>query len=154
LYYVWGCQGHLPMLDRVVALKKTSPSDGSLHPIEVYPLLINVEGVQAGLYHYDVECHSLELIRGLSREDGSALANRFTANQSYPRWAQAIFVMTARFARNYWKYRRHEKTYSVLLMDAAHLSQTFYLVCTELGLGSFVTAAINGGDIEESFSLD
>jgi nitroreductase len=39
-------------------------------------------------------------------------------------------------------------------MDAAHLSQTFYLVATELGLGPFVTAAINGSDIEEDLGLD
>jgi nitroreductase len=34
------------------------------------------------------------------------------------------------------------------------LSQTLYLVCTELGLGAFVTAAINGGNIEERLGLD
>ena len=39
-------------------------------------------------------------------------------------------------------------------MDAAHLSQTFYLVCADLGLGAFVTAAINGANIEERLGLD
>jgi SagB-type dehydrogenase family enzyme len=62
--------------------------------------------------------------------------------------------MTSRFYRNYWKYRRHEKAYSVLLMDAAHLSQTFYLICTDLGLGAFVTAAINNNNIEKRLGLD
>jgi hypothetical protein len=38
------------------------------------------------------------------------------------------------------------------MMDAAHLSQTLYLVATELGL--FVTAAINGANIEERLGLD
>jgi nitroreductase len=39
-------------------------------------------------------------------------------------------------------------------MDAAHLSQTLYLVAVELGLGAFVTAAINGANIEERLGID
>jgi nitroreductase len=63
-------------------------------------------------------------------------------------------VLVSRFARSFWKYRKHERAYGVLLMDAAHLSQTFYLVAAELGLGAFVTAAINGADAEERLGLD
>jgi nitroreductase len=40
------------------------------------------------------------------------------------------------------------------MMDAAHLSQTLYLVATELGLGAFITAAINNVDIEERLGID
>jgi nitroreductase len=39
-------------------------------------------------------------------------------------------------------------------MDAGHLSQTFYLVCTDLGLGAFVTAAINEVDVERALGID
>ena len=39
-------------------------------------------------------------------------------------------------------------------MDAAHLSQTLYLVATELGLGAFVTAAVNNGDIDDRLGID
>ena len=35
-------------------LTKTSPSAGSLHPIECYVLAWNVRGLDPGLYHYDV----------------------------------------------------------------------------------------------------
>src|SRR5205085_9770337 len=64
------------------------------------------------------------------------------------------FILTARFYRNHWKYRRHQKAYAGLLMDAAHLSQTLYLVSTELNLGAFVTIAINARDIEERLGID
>src|SRR5712691_8992762 len=62
--------------------------------------------------------------------------------------------MTARFDRSFWKYRWHDRAYRVLLLDAGHLSQTFYLVCTELGLGPFVTAAVNDANVEERLGLD
>ena len=39
-------------------------------------------------------------------------------------------------------------------MDAGHLSQTFYLMSAALGLGAFVTAAINAADAEEELGLD
>jgi nitroreductase len=62
--------------------------------------------------------------------------------------------MTARFFRNHWKYRKNPKTYGVILMDAAHLSQSLYLVAADLGLGAFVTAAINSVNIESRLGLD
>jgi SagB-type dehydrogenase family enzyme len=64
------------------------------------------------------------------------------------------FVLTARFYRNHWKYRRHQKAYAGILMDAAHLSQTLYLVAEELQLGAFITLAINARDIERRLDLD
>jgi nitroreductase len=41
-----------------------------------------------------------------------------------------------------------------LLLDAGHLSQTFYLLATEAGMPAFVTAAVNEIDIERALGLD
>jgi hypothetical protein len=49
------------------------------------------------------------------------------AGQSFFGAAHVSFVLTARFARNHWKYRGHDRAYAGMLMDAAHLSQTLYL---------------------------
>jgi putative peptide maturation dehydrogenase len=154
LYYVYGCHGYAPLTNTCVAVKRTSPSGGGLHPIEVYPLVRNVDGIDPGLYHYNLQNHSLELIESLSDDLASELANQFTAGQVYPKDAHALLIMTARFYRNHWKYRKNSRTYGVILMDAGHLSQTLYLVATDLGLGAFVTAAINGIDIEARLGID
>ena len=154
LYYVWGCHGYARVWKDIIGLKKTSPSGGDLHPAEVYPLVRDVEGLEPGLYHYGVKEHRLELLTAMSADEAAELANEFTAGQSYPRSAHVTFIMTARFYRNFWKYRQHQKSYSVILMDAAHLSQTLYLVCTEMGLGAFVTAAINNVNIEQKLGVD
>jgi putative peptide maturation dehydrogenase len=154
LRYAFGCQGYAELGDGLVLLKKTSPSGSGLHPSEVYPLVANVEGIEPGLYHYGVAGHVLEPIERLSREEVGELAYEFTSGQPYARSAHCLFVLTTRFFRNFWKHPRHERSYAVLLMDAGHLSQTFYLVCADLGLGAFVTAAINGANIEERLGLD
>lgn len=154
LRYAFGCHGYADLGDGLVALKKTSPSGSGLHPSEVYPLVANVDGLAPGLFHYSVARHALEPVQLLSRDEVRELAYEFTSGQPYARSAHCLFILSTRFYRNFWKHRRHERSYAVLLMDAAHLSQTFYLVCADLGLGAFVTAAINGANIEERLGLD
>jgi putative peptide maturation dehydrogenase len=153
LRYVWGCHGVLDVRDQLTILKKTSPSGGSQHPVEVYPLVRAVESLQPGLYHYAVENHELELIEPHTSEEVAALILEVTAGQAHFATAQVVFLMTARFSRNFWKYAAHAKAYRVLLLDAAHLSQTLYLVCAELGLGAFVSAAINESNIDRLLLL-
>jgi putative peptide maturation dehydrogenase len=154
LRWVWGCHGYAHLSGESVTLKKTSPSGGGLHPVEVYPLVMRVEGVEPGLYRYRPDDHALEQREPLGEDEARELASLFAARQGYLADADVLFVMTARFQRQFWKYRRHPRAYGVLLMDAAHLSQTFYLLCAELGLGAFVTAAINGADIDERLGLE
>jgi putative peptide maturation dehydrogenase len=154
LYYCFGCHGYLDAHETVRLLKKTSPSGGSLHPIEVYPLIRAVSGIPPGLYHYSVEHHVLEILKEMSAEEVSDFAFVATAEQAFTRNAHVLFLLTARFDRQFWKYRGHAKAYGVLHMDLGHLSQTVYLVCTDLGLGACITGAINDGNIDEQLGLD
>jgi len=64
-----------------------------------------------------------------------------------------MVVMAARFDRLFWKYRRHTKAWRVVHLDVGHLSQTMYLSAADLGLGAFVTAAINDHAIEHALGL-
>jgi putative peptide maturation dehydrogenase len=154
LHTVWGCHGTAPIIGDLFCLKRTSPSGGCLHPVEVYPVVSGVAGIDSGIYHYSVRDHALELIERLSAEEAVEVATTFVCGQAYFGSAQVTLVMTARFPRNHWKYPKQQKAYPVILMDAAHLSQTLYLVAGDLGLGAFVTAAINALAIEERLGLD
>jgi SagB-type dehydrogenase family enzyme len=154
LRYTYGAHGWAELVPGLIGLRKTSPSGGSLHPIEVYPLVIQVQGLETGLYHYSVEHHGLELLRPLTGAEAEAMAETMTLGQSYFRSAHALFVLTARWYRNFWKYRRAQKSYRVIHLDAGHLSQTLYLLCEELGLGAFFTGAVNDVNIEGILGLD
>lgn len=154
LRYVFGYHGYVPLLGQVTTLKRTSPSAGGFHPIEAYPVITGVDGLDPGLYHYDGARHALELLTRLSAEEARATATEFVCGQTYFGDAHVVIVLAARFERAFWKYRNHRKALAALMMDAAHLSQTLYLVATELGLGAFVTAAVNNGDIEDRLGLD
>jgi putative peptide maturation dehydrogenase len=154
LRYTFGPHGLARMAEDVVLVRKTSPSGGSLHPVEAYPLVLGVDGVEPGLYHYRADRHALELLESVGPNRGRELLVQFVAGQHYLAAAQVVVVLTARFARSFWKYRSNSRAYAVVLMDAAHLSQTFYLVCTALGLGAYFSAAVNGANIEDRLGLD
>jgi putative peptide maturation dehydrogenase len=154
LYEVFGCHDYARITEDVVVLGKTSPSGGARHALEAYPLILNVDGFDAGTYHYDVRDHALELVRRMPRDELASLAVGFAAGQTWIREAALAVVVTARFPRTLWKYRRNNRAYLTLYLEAGHFSQTFYLVCADLGLGAFVTAAVNGGNIEDALELD
>jgi putative peptide maturation dehydrogenase len=151
---VFGSQGVLDHGNGYVLQKKTSPSGGALHPIEAYPLIRRVDGFEPGLYHYDVERHALALLEPLEEEAATEYLRFATCGQAHFSHAQVAFVLTARFRRNFWKYWRQKDQYGVLLLDAGHLSQTLYLVATELGLDPFVTAVINHDALGVRLGLD
>ena len=154
LYYTFGCQAYAQLVPGLTGLRKTSPSGGALHPIEAYPLVLNVSGVPTGIYHYNVRRHGLDLLQPLGRAQAENYAESFTLGQSYFRSAHVLFILTARWYRNFWKYRKAPKSYRVIHVDAGHLSQTLYLLATDLGLGAFYTGAINDMNIEDVLGID
>lgn len=135
-------------------LKKGVPSAGGLHPVEALLLLRKVDGLACGLYRYHPVEHTLLLQQTLPQAEADALALRFVAGQEYFAGAPVLLALTARFQRNFWKYREHAKAWRAVILDAGHLSQTLYLAATELQLGAFITAAVNEADIEQAFGLD
>ncbi len=129
---------------------KTTPSGGARHPIEVYPVVMRVEGVDPGVYHYSVEHNALEL---LGKNFSEKQLVDLCGGQAWVRDAAAVCFMTAVVDRSMWKYRQSH-AYRVLLLDAGHLGQTFHLVSTALGLAPFTTAATDDQAIEQFLGLD
>lgn len=154
LYETFGCRAYSTVRPELVVLRKASPSGGALHPVEAYPLVRNVDGIEPGLYHYAVRDHALEPVLPLTELEARETINAFTSGQRWFAEAAVAFVLTARFRRNFWKYRRHPKAYATLLLDVAHLSQTMYLISADLGLGAFFTNLVDAGRIEDRLGLD
>ena len=160
LQRVFAAQAQVRVQEDTVFLKKTSPSGGGLHPTGAYLIVQRVIGITPGLYHYHPVDHALEplpLPAGSVGEPAAVLgefARRALAGQHWFANAPALVVLTPRYGRSFWKYRQHAKAYRALVLDSGHLSQTVYLSATELGLGAFVTSAINEIDIEQGFGLD
>ncbi|MCD9085535.1 putative peptide maturation dehydrogenase [Stenotrophomonas sp. SY1] len=134
-------------------LKRSSPSGGGFHATDAYILVQRVDGVAPGLYRYLPESHALSRIGG-EQSETQQLAMQMVAGQHWFANAPVIVALVATYRRSFWKYRNHSKAHRALILDGGHLSQTLYLSATDLGMGAFVTAAINEKQIETMFSLD
>jgi SagB-type dehydrogenase family enzyme len=81
---------------------RSAASAGALYPVEIYLAAGEVEGLEAGLYHYSPA--DLKL-RGLRRGDWRGLIARAAAMRPSIMDARAVLVMSAIFWRSTWKYR-------------------------------------------------
>lgn len=150
---VFGAAASVPVGEDLRFQKKSSPSGGGLHPTEAYLLVQNVEGIEPGLYHYQSDDH--QLLRLPDPEGGlSAFSMETLGQQDWFANAHCVVALVPRFDRTFWKYRRHAKGYRVVALEAGHLSQTLYLSATDLGLGAFITGAINERALEAALQLD
>ncbi|MCI1711689.1 MAG: putative peptide maturation dehydrogenase [Chiayiivirga sp.] len=154
LHRSFATQAEAPMGGGLTAQRKNAPSGGGLHPVEAYVLASNVDGLEAGWYHYRSHQHRLAPMEPMAKAEAGPRIVARTAGQAYFRDAAALVALTLRFPRHHWKYPRHAKAYRVMLLDAGHVGQLFALAATEAGLGAFLTAAINEADIDADLGLD
>ncbi|AOS63511.1 SagB/ThcOx family dehydrogenase [Actinoalloteichus hymeniacidonis] len=129
---------------------RTSPCGGARHELEGYVGVFDVQGVQPGLYHYNAECHALELIDGdFDRER----LHRLTYESEMCTPSAFVCFVTAVYERTMYKYR-HSRAYRVTLLSAGHLGQTFVLTNTALGLGAWQTAAFRDDELDAALGVD
>jgi SagB-type dehydrogenase family enzyme len=115
---------------------RTAPSAGGLYPIEHYLVANRVEGLEPGLYHYDVLGRALERLYAGDLRQPIA---RAALDQPIAAQAQVVFVWTAVLERSRWKYG--ERFLRYVLLDAGHIAENVALAATALGLGTCQIAA-------------
>lgn len=131
-------------------LVKTSPAGGSRHDTEAYVFAFRIDGIDPGIYHYNVMEHSLEHLGDLpSREDLLAIF----AAQPHCVDAALSIVTTTFLSRIAHKYR-HPRAYRIWMYNIGHVGQTFALTATALGLGPFQTAAFEDMRVAEVLGID
>jgi SagB-type dehydrogenase family enzyme len=142
------CWVGVPGLGR--AATKSSPSGGSLHPMEAYVLAQRVKGLKSGIYHYNAALHELEWLgKGVTRR----VLERSLGSQWWFARGAFLVLMTAVFGRTQWKYD-FPRAYRTILIEAGHLCQTFCLTATWLGLAPFCTIAHADSKWEEWLGID
>jgi SagB-type dehydrogenase family enzyme len=110
---------------------RTTPSGGALYPSEIYVLAFAVEGVPAGLHHFDPFERVLEVIR--PGDHRSELCAALPMAHLTEKCAAAL-VITSMFWRTRFKYG--QRGYRFALLEAGHLVQNIVLAATALDLAS------------------
>lgn len=129
--------------------KRAAPSAGALYSNEVYVVVLNVDDLDAGLYHYHPQEHSL------GRLHATDLRGDLQRAVLYPEVvasASIVLVLAAVFQRTRFKYG--ERGYRFALLDSGHLAQNIYLVATALGLGSVAIGGFLDDELNDMLALN
>jgi SagB-type dehydrogenase family enzyme len=146
-YLLWASSG-IQRIERGYAFR-TAPSAGALYPIETYIAVNNVEDIDKGVYHYNIENHLLEEIkRGYF---GETLAHA-ALDQEMCVDSAVVFIWTAVFQRSIWKYS--QRAYRYVYLDAGHIAQNLALSATSINCGSCHVGAFFDDEINSIMALD
>ncbi|HEY9869519.1 MAG TPA: SagB/ThcOx family dehydrogenase [Candidatus Obscuribacterales bacterium] len=122
---------------------RNAPSAGALGSVELFCCVLNVEGVQPGLYYFDNTGHRLLLVK--EGQFATWLSACVMLQEDFCRSGVIIFLVSAqkRLASKY-----GIRAYRLGLLDAGHVSQNIYLASTAYGLqacavGGFVDSEVN-----------
>ena len=141
--------GHVGGLRDDSASRRTAPSSGALYPIEIYPVVNAVDGLDAGVYHYDIRRHRLDTVR---TGDQSGEIMHLGLDQDFLAVANVVFVLTLIHQRMRFKYR--DRSYRYGLLEAGHLGQNLYLTATAMGLGACAVGAFRDDGLNQLLDVD
>jgi len=128
---------------------RAAPSAGALYPVETYLAVLNVDGLEPGIYHYDVRHHELEPI---SKGDRRADLAAALLDQQFIAEANVVFLWTAVFQRSKWKYK--QRAYRYVYLDAGQIAQNLALAAVALGLGSCQIGALYDDEVNSILGVD
>jgi len=135
---LWACQGITH--DN----KRTAPSAGATYPFEIFVVVEDVEGLKAGIYHYDPFEHSLTMIK---EGDFRKELQKAALDQKWVGDAAIDIVLVAFYERTTKVYG--ERGIRYVHMEAGHIGQNIYLQATALNLGTVAIGAFYDEEVAE-----
>lgn len=148
-FLLWATQGIREHVGPGTYLR-TVPSAGARHALETYLCVMNVTGLEMGLYRYLPVEHRLACLAALpdlpARVTEAALGQRFAGESA------VTFVWTTIAYRMEWRYAL--AAHKVIALDAGHVCQNLYLACQAIGAGTCAIAAYSQDRMDELLQVD
>lgn len=127
---------------------RTAPSAGALYPLEIYAVVGNVKDLDAGVYKYNTEKHSL--IKTLDGDRRRELYNSALQQESILQ-APVSFIIAALFQRTAIKYGQRAERY--VWIEVGHAAQNLLLQATALDLGAVPIGAFYDNKVKDALIL-
>ncbi|WP_242909794.1 SagB/ThcOx family dehydrogenase [Actinomadura terrae] len=129
--------------------QKCYPSGGARHPLELYVAARRVDGLPAGIYHYDPLLRELNPVA-----DSAAVAQIDGVAPDRPEMAaaDAVLFLTVRWIRHNWKYR-YARSYRMVLMEAGHAAQALRVAGSALDLDLACSPTVDEAGAERALGL-
>ncbi len=128
---------------------RTAPSAGATYPLEVYAVVGEVTGLEAGVFHYRPDGHLL-----VRRKAGDLRGELAAAalGQGWVREAPVSLVIAARYERTAGRYGERGARY--VHIEGGHVGQNIYLQAEALGLGTVVVGAFDDQDVKTLLRIE
>ena len=128
---------------------RAAPSAGASYPLELFVIAGNVEGLPAGVYHYNVKEHSLSLhMKGDIREK---LGTTAAFNQKCLSQVPVAISICAVYERTMKTYGKRGERY--VHIDTGHAAENIALQAVALGLATVMVGAFEGKKVSEILNL-
>jgi SagB-type dehydrogenase family enzyme len=149
LFNSYGTTGRMTLSFGIEQDARAVPSGGALYPLELYFAAHKVDGLEPGIYHYNVEGHSLELVRQgqFSAEFGRALFYEDMFKN-----VAGTLVITAVPRRSSLKYG--ERSYRFINLEAGHVGQAACLTSCALDIGCVMLGGFYDDDVDDLIGVD
>ena len=144
---LWAAQGTTNRPGRYRAV----PSAGATYPLDVFVVCgsSGIEGIAEGIYHYDIDSHSLR--QHFKGDVRLALAGAALNEESIYE-APVDIIICAEYERTMRRYGGRGERY--VHMEVGHAGQNIYLQAIALGLGTVAIGAFDDEQVREVLRLD
>jgi SagB-type dehydrogenase family enzyme len=139
---------------------RAAPSAGATYPLEIF-VVVGGQAVivsesrrppqelQAGIYHYEPDSHSLILHKATDLRPDLA---RATLKQEFIMDAPVAIIICALYHRTSYRYGRRGETY--VHIEVGHVGQNIHLQAVALGLATVEVGAFRDEEVREVLGLE
>jgi len=144
---LWAAQGTIDNSGR----HRSIPSAGATYPLEIYVACgINcIQEIGSGIYHYNIDNHSISLYH---KGDVRLELARAALGQEFIYEAPADIIICAEYERTTARYGDRGERY--IHIEVGHVGQNIYLQATALGLATVAIGAFHDEQAREILQLD
>lgn len=144
---LWAAQG----ITGASRKSRSVPSAGATYPLEIFIACGNngVEGVDDGIYLYNIDDHSLT--RHYDKDVRLELA-RAALNQEFIYQAPVDIIICALYSRTLGRYGARGERY--IHIEVGHAGQNIYLQASALGLATVAVGAFDDEQVRGVLRLD
>jgi len=140
---LWAAQG----ITDPVLMFRASPSAGALYPIEIFIFIDEgaIQGLDAGIYHFDPKTHSIKLVRL-----GNFISKLELSVYNF-RNCRVVLTINAVYERTARKYGLRATRY--VHLEVGHIAQNVHLQALNLNLTPIFTLTFNKSLVKELTGL-
>ena len=144
---LWAAQG----ITNTPGKYRTIPSAGATYPLEIFVAcgINGIEEIDDGIYHYNINNHSLTLHH---KGDIRLELAKAALNQEFIYQAPVNIIICALYERTLLGYGSRGERY--VHMEVGHTGQNIYLQATSFGLATVAIGAFNDEQVRKVLRLD